>query len=270
MYKFEAFHARVSLLTKFSINSAVMALEEQRAYIKICTLLGATPMDIKADLDTVYGSQAASYLTITRWFLRFKQGRESLEDDPHSGCPLSVFSEDDVTAIKYLLDEYALYTVDEISESLSINSSAVFMILKQRLGLRKICARWVPHLLSQAEKDRRVKITSELLQIYDGCDDKRLCEIVTGDETWISFFEPEGKENNKVWIGENRARPQIAHRSRSVKRVYTYYSLTLEELWPEFQFLNTRLSLVSTTLNKFYLLLLTIIWRRVHELGWGA
>ena len=77
----------------------------------------------------------------------------------------------------------------------------------------------VPHLLSQAEKDRRVKIASELLQIYDGCDDKRLCEIVTGNETWISFFEPEGKENNKVWIGENGARPQIPRRSRSVKRV---------------------------------------------------
>ena len=57
--------------------------------------------------------------------------------------------------------------MDEISESLSINSSAVFMILKQRLGLRKICARWVPHLLSQAEKDRRVIIASELFQIYD-------------------------------------------------------------------------------------------------------
>ena len=42
------------------------------------------------------------------------------------------------------------------------------MILKQKLGLRKICARWVPHLLSQAEKERRVKTASELLQIYDG------------------------------------------------------------------------------------------------------
>ena len=69
-----------------------------------------------------------------------------------------------------------------------------------------------------------MKIASELLQIYYGCDDKRLCEIVTGDETWISFFEPEGKENNKVWILENEARPQIARRSRSVKRVlYTLF-----------------------------------------------
>ena len=85
--------------------------------------------------------------------MRFKQGRESLEDDHRSGRPLSVFSEDDVTAVKRLLDKDARYTVDKISESLSINSSAVFMILKQRLGLRKICARWVPRLLSQAEKE---------------------------------------------------------------------------------------------------------------------
>ena len=62
------------------------------------------------------------------------------------------------------------------------------------------------------------------MQIYDGCDDRRLFEIVTGDETWISFFEPEGKENNKVWIGKNGARPQIARRSKSVKRVlYAFF-----------------------------------------------
>ena len=202
--------------------------------------------------------------------MRFKQGRESLEDDPRSGRPLSAFSEDDVTAVKHLLDEDARYTVDEISESLIINSSEVFMILKQRLGLRKICARWVPHLLSQAEKDRRVKIASELLQIYNGCDDKRLCEIVTGDETWISFFEPVGKENNKVLIGENRSGPKLLVDPGLLKVFYMHYFLTLEELWPEFQFLNTRLSLVSTTLNKFYLLLLTTIWRHVHEPGCGA
>ena len=116
-----------------------------------------------------------------------------------------------------------------------------------------------------------MKITSELLQIYDECDDKRLCEIVTGDETWISFFEPEGKENNKVFGLEKTGLGPIFPVDPGLLKVfYTHYSLTLEELWQEFQFLNTRLSLVSTTLNKFYLLLLTTIWRRVHEPGCGA
>ena len=104
------------------------------------------------------------YATITRWCVRFKQGRESLEDDPRSGRPLSAFTENDVTAMKNLIDEDARYTTEEISETLIINSVAVFVILKQRLKLCKVSAWWVPHLLSQEEKDRRVKIASELLQ----------------------------------------------------------------------------------------------------------
>ena len=47
-----------------------MALDEQRAYIKIRTLLGVAPVDIKADLDKVYGDQTVSYATITRWCVR--------------------------------------------------------------------------------------------------------------------------------------------------------------------------------------------------------
>ena len=73
--------------------------------------------------------------------------------------------------------------------------------------------------MCQDEKDRRVKFASELLFLYDGRDDRRLFEVVTVDETWIPFFEPEGKENNKVWIGENGTRPQIARRSKSVKSI---------------------------------------------------
>ena len=130
----------------------------------------------------------------------------------------SLVSENDVTAVQRLLGEDARYTEDENSESLSINSSAMFMILKQIRTTQDMFALGTPPL-KPSWKDRRVKTASELLQIYNGCENKRLCEIVTGDETWISFFEPEGKENNKVWIGENGARPQTAHRSRSVKRV---------------------------------------------------
>ena len=98
-----------------------MALDEQRAYIKIRTLLGVAPVDIKADLDKVYGDQTVSYTTITRWCVRFKQGRGLLEDDPLSGRPLSAFTENDVTAMKNLIDEDARYTIEEISETLIIN-----------------------------------------------------------------------------------------------------------------------------------------------------
>ena len=55
--------------------------------------------------------------------------------------------------------------------------------------------------------------------MYGDCDQRRLNEIVTGDETWIYFFEPETRQRNKVWIGGDGQRPQIARRNRYVRRV---------------------------------------------------
>ena len=114
------------------------------------------------------------------------------------------------------MDEDARYTVEELANICGLSSGAVFNILKEKLKLRKICAQWIPHLLTDHQKQERVRIATELLAVYEHCNERRLFDIVTGDETWVSFFEPDGKENNKVLIGQNGERPQIARRYRSV------------------------------------------------------
>ena len=49
-------------------------------------------------------------------------------------------------------------------------------------------------------------------------------EVVTGDETWLYFFEPDNKLNNEMWVGENNERLMVARLSRSVRRVmYTLF-----------------------------------------------
>ena len=82
-----------------------------------------------------------------------------------------------------LIEEDARYTMQEIEELSGIHSSSVLKILCERLGLRKICARWVPHLLTDEQKQSRVKLASQVIEKYDKCDPRRLKEIVTGDET---------------------------------------------------------------------------------------
>ena len=62
------------------------------------------------------------------------------------------FNEKDIIAVRNAIDEDARYTVEEISDITNINSSAVFSILKECLKLRKVCARWVPHLLTENQK----------------------------------------------------------------------------------------------------------------------
>ena len=117
------------------------------------------------------------------------------------------------------LEDDARCTVEEISSLCGINSSSVFQILTRVLKLRKVCARLIPCLLTEDQKRERVRIASELLDIYNNADQNSMNEIVTGDETWVYFYKPDSKEKNKVWVGENDERPKVARRSRTSKRI---------------------------------------------------
>ena len=117
---------------------------EQRVYCKVRAQLGFLPTEIHADLQKVYGNGA---LKVCKWVRRFNDGRESIENDPRVGWPFSVLTEKNVATVKKLIEEDARYTMQDIEELSGIHSSSVLKILRERLGLRKICAHWVPHLL---------------------------------------------------------------------------------------------------------------------------
>lgn len=193
--------------------------DEQRAYCKVRALLGVAAPDIKADLDKVYGDCALSYSTVIRWVRLFNSGREDIKDEARPGRPVTTMTDENIAAVKKAVEDDARCTVEEISDLCGINSSSVFQILTRVLKLRKVCARWIPHLLTDDQKYERVRIASQLLDTYKNADQKRMNVIVTGDETWVYFYEPDSKQKNKVWVGENDGRPQIARRARTSKRI---------------------------------------------------
>ena len=51
----------------------------------------------------------------------------------------------------------------------------------------------MPHLLTDAQKQSRVRLASQVIEKYDKCDPRCLEEIVTSDETWIYHFQPDSK-----------------------------------------------------------------------------
>ena len=124
--------------------------------------------------------------------------------------PVSVLMQKNVATVKTLTDEDTRHTMQEIEELSGIHSSSVLKILCEQLGLRKICARWVPHLLTDEQKQSRVRLASQVIEKYDKYDPCRLEEIVTGDEIWIYHFQPDSKAKNKVWVSSEGDRPVIA------------------------------------------------------------
>ena len=80
-------------------------------------------------------------------------------------------------------------SVKNIASCTGISEGSVQTILKKHLDLRKVCARLVPHLLTEEQKTQRLKCARELLKTYKGCNSQVISNFLTGDETWVHMFE---------------------------------------------------------------------------------
>ena len=113
-----------------------------------------------------------------------------------------------------MVEQDARLSVKDIASCTGISEGSVQTILKKRLDLRKVCARWVPHLLTEELKTQRLKCARELLKTYKGCNSRVISNLLTGDETWVHMFEPQRRADNKQWKRKDQKRPCIAKRKR--------------------------------------------------------
>ena len=81
------------------------------------------------------------------------------------------------------------------------------------------CARWVPRLLVPEQNTVRVQICTELQQRLSDEGDSFLNKVITCDETWFYFFEPERKQQSSMWKHTWSPSPVKAHLSKSVGKV---------------------------------------------------
>ena len=176
---------------------------EQRAYIKFRTKLGIAPKAILEELVIVCPDTHLSYSRVCEWAARFREGRLSVEDDHRPGPGFTVRTDDNITRIKAIVEEDPHCNIKEIALESGISTGSVERILTMDLQMRKLCARWIPHKLSDSQRLTRLKMSKELLKEYSHADSRRLYEIFTGDETWISYNEPERKSVTCAWVGKN-------------------------------------------------------------------
>ena len=83
-----------------------------RYYIKNRSVLGLNATQIHEELIAAYGDDYMSYPTIVRWLRAFFAGRKSLEDNPGSGRPITAATQDNIDAVKDLVDEDPHISID--------------------------------------------------------------------------------------------------------------------------------------------------------------
>lgn len=90
--------------------------------------------------------------------------------------------------------------VSEIAEAVGIFTKRVHKILHEKLQVKKLCARWVPQLLTLDQK-RTQDFSKQCLVMCERNPKDFWRRFITVDETWIHHYTPETKQQSKQWVG---------------------------------------------------------------------
>jgi hypothetical protein len=73
----------------------------------------------------------------------------------------------------------------EIAETLKKSKKRVEHIVQEYLDMQKLCAKWVPHVLTIVQKQQRVYDSEQFLAIFNSNKDEFFRRYITMDETWL-------------------------------------------------------------------------------------
>ena len=101
--------------------------------------------------------------------------------------------------------------VRQMAAEVQISTGSVHTILRKDLQVKKKAPKFVPHLLTQEQKQLRIRLCHENLKETE--DPLFLWSIVTGDELWFSMLEPEQKQQSCQWVEQKVLQPKKALQS---------------------------------------------------------
>ena len=111
-----------------------------------------------------------------------------------------------------------ILTVRMISNELSKNSERVWTIIMEELGMKKICSKMAPRLLTDEQKERRVEVCQDILTRLE-TDLNLPGRTTTGDESWIFENDSFTKWQILEWKSPTSPRPKKARMSKSKVKV---------------------------------------------------
>ena len=161
--------------------------------------------EIHGELADVYWSSVPSYAQVKFWVGEIKRGRTSLEDEARSGRPLDATVEEKCKKVLDLVYSDRRIQVEEMAQALGISHGSVSTILHDRLGMRKLTARWFHKSLSDEQMATRASVCSALLKRFRSKYDF-LLRLLTVDEPWVHYYESANKAQSRQWVGPGSPR----------------------------------------------------------------
>ena len=100
-------------------------------------------------------------------------------------------------------------TYQMIQKELKIRSTPKHKIIYEELYMKIWICHWLQHNLTEQQKAKCVRICRETLKVLNEGGHWLISKIITGNETYIAFFDiPTGQES-KLWVFEDHCKPTV-------------------------------------------------------------
>jgi len=131
-------------------------VKEQRTCIKFFFELNKTAAETHRMLKEAFGEQALSQARTFEWFKRFKAGRESVEDDKHSGRPSTCTTPEMIAEVLEVILEDRRQAIHDVCNGAGPSYRSCQHIPADKLSMRQTAAKFVPRILKNEQCDRLV------------------------------------------------------------------------------------------------------------------
>ncbi len=200
------------------------AMTKVRNFVAALARAGKGCKEIKLLVDAAYGDTAMLKSRINCIIKAVKEGKNTA-DQRHSSAKKTKLTGDVLASIAAAIEKDRWITVRKLAATHGLPIGTVHTILKEDLGLVKKSARWVLKLLSSEQMEERVASSSDFLALLRRHSLALLNNIVTMDESAVSFHTPETKRASKEWVKKGLPGPRKAkvHATRTKKMVLVFF-----------------------------------------------
>ncbi|QQP35910.1 Mariner Mos1 transposase [Caligus rogercresseyi] len=176
-----------------------------------------TPKEIKTMVDTAFEVNSISQSQIYRISALVKAGKDSSDKRSTNGT-WKVHTDDFIEAVRVYVEADRRVTMEELAIKFETSINTIFHVLHDDLGLSIKSARWIPKMLTEDHKMKRVRCAQAFLKLNFELGLGFLDKIVTMDETSVSFFTPESKRGSSQWLPKGSNPPLKFKRQESRKK----------------------------------------------------
>jgi transposase len=173
---------------------------DQRSICLFLEMKGLSARAIHNELTEVLGPEAIAYSTVTK-YLRLGKMTTEIEEIPF----IEFEHEENLIdqAITLALNDEPFASIRQIARKTLLPRSTIYRHLTNSMGFVVKHLRWVPHNLSDDQKQMRISKSIDLLHLLNSMKHHSWRNIVTLDESWFYL----ATDYDSIWLPPAEAPP---------------------------------------------------------------